>query len=287
MAFYEKPLWKFERLMMTILGTAPRSWSVFHKAMIAWMQDKLWVKGLLKDRLQLPDEKILFVEHHLSHAASAFLCSPFDEAAVLTVDGVGEWVTGTMGYARTTRENGAERTSIHLTREMRFPHSIGLLYSAFTAFLVFEVNEGEYKVMGMAPYGEPKYEDRIRKLLDLKDDGSFALDMSYFCYHYSPEKTFNGRFERLFGRSRDPKARFVTRLTSLYDDPRQATAEEMGRNQFYADIAASIQKVTEEILLRMANHLHRETGMKRLSVAGGVGLNSAANYRILTETPFD
>ncbi|MCS6862855.1 MAG: hypothetical protein NZT92_21330, partial [Abditibacteriales bacterium] len=285
--FYEKPMVKFERLMMTILSSVPRSWKVFREAMIAWMEDKLWIKGLLKEKLHLPDEKLLFVEHHLSHAASAFLCSPFDESAILTVDGVGEWVTGTMGWGRTTRDSGTEKTTIHLTREMRFPHSIGLLYSAFTAFLGFEVNEGEYKVMGMAPYGEPKYVDKVMKLLDLKDDGSFALDMSYFSYHYSPEKTFNGAFESLFGKPREPKARFVTRLTSLFDDTRPPTADELERNQYYADIAASIQKVTEEILLKMANHLHKETGMKKLCIAGGVGLNSVANFRILRETPFE
>jgi len=285
--FYEKPMVKFERLMMTIFGSVPRSWKVFREAMIAWMEDKLWVKGLLKEKLRVPEEKLLFVEHHLSHAASAFLCSPFDESAILTVDGVGEWVTGTMGWGRTTRDNGGEKTTIHLTREMRFPHSIGLLYSAFTAFLGFEVNEGEYKVMGMAPYGEPKYVDKVMQLLDLKDDGSFALDMSYFSYHYSSEKTFNGKFEGMFGPSRNPKARFVTKLTSLFDDTRPATADEIERNQYYADIAASIQKVTEEILLKMANHLHKETGMKKLCIAGGVGLNSVANFRILSETPFE
>jgi carbamoyltransferase len=285
--FYEKPMVKFERLMMSIFGTVPASWKVFREAMIAWMEDKLWIKGLLKEKLNIPAEKLLFVEHHLSHAASAFLCSPFEESAILTVDGVGEWVTGAMGWGRTTRNDKAEKTTINLTHEMRFPHSIGLLYSAFTAFLGFEVNEGEYKVMGMAPYGDPKYVDKVMQLLDLKDDGSFALDMSYFAYHYSPEKTINGKFESLFGPSREPKARFVTKLTSLFDDTRPATEEEMAKNQYYADVAASIQKATEEILIKMAKHLHKETGMKCLSIAGGVGLNSVANYRILSETPFE
>lgn len=285
--FYEKPLMKFERLWMTILGSAPRTGRVFREAMAAWLTDRLWVKGLLRERLRVPPERLLFVEHHVAHAASAFLCSPFDEAAVLTVDGAGEWVTGALGTARTTRADGSERSTIRLHKEMRFPHSIGLLYSAFTAFLGFEVNEGEYKVMGMAPYGEPKYVDRVMQLIDLRDDGSFALDMSRFCFHHSTDRTINRRFEELFGTPRHPKARFVTARTSLYDDPNPPTTEEIERNQYYADVAASIQRVTEEVLLRMARHLHAETGLRNLCLAGGVGLNSVANYRLLRETPFE
>ncbi len=285
--FYEKPLIKFERLMLTLLATVPRSNRVFREAMRAWMEDKLWVKSTLKEKLGLPDSRVFFVEHHLSHAASSFLCSPFEEAAVMTVDGVGEWVTGTLGWAKTTREGGGERTTIRLTKEMRFPHSLGLLYSAFTAFLGFEVNEGEYKVMGMAPYGEPKYVDKVLQLLDLRDDGSFALDLSHFCYHYSADRTINQKFEQVFGTPRDPKARFVTRLTSLFDDPNPPTADELERNQYYADVGASIQQVTEDILLKMARHLYAETGLKRLCLAGGVALNSCANYRLWRETPFE
>jgi len=287
LVFYEKPLLKFERLWMTILGSAPRTGRVFREAMAAWLTDRLWVKGLLRERLRVPADRILFVEHHVAHAASAFLCSPFEEAAVLTVDGVGEWATGALGIARTERTDGAERSTIRLQKEMRFPHSLGLLYSAFTAFLGFEVNEGEYKVMGMAPYGEPKYVDRVFQLLDLREDGSFALDMSRFSYHRSTERTINRRFEELFGEPRHPKARFVTAKTSLYDDPNPPTAQEIERNQYYADVAASIQRVTEEVLLRMARHLHAETGLRNLCVAGGVGLNSVANYRLLRETPFE
>jgi len=285
--FYEKPFIKFERMMMTILGTSPRSLRLFREAMVKWAEEKLWVKSLLKTHLGIGDEKLLFVEHHLSHAASAFLCSPFDEAAILTVEGLGEWTTATMGVGRTTRDNGSETTTLSIQKEMRFPHSLGLLYSAFTAFLGFEVNEGEYKVMGMAPYGEPRFVKEIMKLIDLRGDGSFALDLSYFTYHHSPDQTFSRKFEALFGEPRDRRARFVTRQTSPFDDPNPPTQEEMDRNQRYADIAASIQHVTEEILLKMANTLHSETGSRNLCIAGGVGLNSCANYRIWRETPFE
>src|SRR4030042_1008299 len=161
--FYEKPLVKFERILMTCLGTFPHSWKVFREAMIAWFDEKLWIKSRLMSHLGVPAEKVLFVDHHTAHAASAFFCSPFKEAAVLTVDGVGEWTTGTMGIA-TASWDGQGKNAIKQTHEMRFPHSLGLLYSAFTAFLGFEVNEGEYKVMGMAPYGQPRYQDKVYKL---------------------------------------------------------------------------------------------------------------------------
>src|SRR5205809_7206025 len=159
--------------------------------MLHRLLDKLWVKNLIQQHLAVGTDRILFSEHHLSHAASAFFCSPFEDAAVLTVDGVGEWATATMGVGR--------GTTLTLEREMRFPHSLGLLYSVFTAFLGFEVNEGEYKVMGMAPYGEPRYAEDVRKLVRLNDDGGFSLDMDYFYYHRSPDTAFNARFERLFG----------------------------------------------------------------------------------------
>lgn len=284
--FYEKPFLKFERLLQTLTATFPRSARVFREAMMAWLGEKLWMKSLLRDHVGVDPDRILFVEHHLSHAASTFFCSPFREAAILTIDGVGEWTTTTLGKATADWGDGSGKNEILLTKELHFPHSLGLLYSAFTAFLGFQVNEGEYKVMGMAPYGEPRYVDKIFKLIELQRDGSFHLDMSYFSYHYHTERTFNEKFEALFGRPRDPRARFVTSKTSLYDDPNPPTNEELGRNQYYADIAASIQKVTEEVLLRMTTHLYGETGLDHLCIAGGVGYNSVANYRILQETPF-
>jgi carbamoyltransferase len=174
--FYEKPFVKFERILTTALQSVPRSWKVFGDAMTTWMLDKLWVKNLFRAELGISNDKILFSEHHLSHAASTFLCSPFDESAILTIDGVGEWACATFGRGR-----GNE---VSLLREVRFPHSVGLLYSAFTAFLGFEVNEGEYKVMGMAPYGEPKYVDKVREVFRTEADGSLWLDMSYFCFHH-------------------------------------------------------------------------------------------------------
>ncbi len=284
--FYEKPFRKFERLLMSVLAGYPRSGAVFRDSMIAWLGDKLWVKNLIQEQLGVPAEKILFMEHHLSHAASALYSSPFEEAAVMTVDGVGEWSTATLGRG-TAQWDGKGENRIDLFAELRFPHSLGLLYSAFTAFLGFEVNEGEYKVMGMAPYGSPKYEDKVLKLLKLYEDGSFDLDMSYFSFYYHREKTFRRKFMDLFGEPRSPRARFVTAQTSLYDDPIPSTREERERNQYYADVAASIQKVTEDVVIRMARHLHRRTGLKKLCLAGGVALNSVANYRLLKETPFE
>ena len=281
--FYEKPLVKFERILMTALGTFPRSWETFGEAMIAWFDGKLWIKSLLVERIGVPAEKVLFVDHHMSHAASAFFCSPFEEAAILTIDGVGEWTTATMGRAQADW-SGQGENSITLTREMRFPHSLGLLYSAFTAFLGFQVNEGEYKVMGMAPYGQPRYVDKIDRLFKVCDDGSFRVDMSYFSYHYSPRNTFNGKFVELFGEPRVPESEFFTATT----DPKlSANDPAVKKNQCYADVAASIQLVTEETMLKMARQAHRETGLKKLCMAGGVALNSVANGRILRETPFE
>jgi carbamoyltransferase len=283
--FYEKPFLKFERILLTIMDTFPKSSKAFREAMSIWLAEKLWVKNIIRERVKLPVDKILFVDHHLSHAASAMFCSPFDEAALLSTDGVGEWTTTAIGRGKASWQNG--ENSIELMSQLKFPHSVGLLYSAFTAYLGFEVNEGEYKVMGMAPYGEPKYMDKVYKLLDLKHDGSFDLDLDYFSHHYHTERTFSSKFEALFGRvPRNPKARFVTSRTSLYDDLNPPTSNELENNQFWADIAASIQKVTEDILLRMANHLHDRTGLSKLCIAGGVGLNSAANYRIFRETAF-
>ena len=293
--FYEKPFLKFERIMLSVLQGFPQTWTVFREAMISWLTEKLWIKGALLTKLDIPDEKLLFVEHHLSHAASAFFCSPYDEAAILTVDGVGEWTTATIGRAtadwgQTAGQNGggpAAANRIELFSETRFPHSLGLLYSAFTAFLGFQVNEGEYKVMGMAPYGQPTRMDDVYKLIRVGDDGSFELDMDYFAFHRSTSRTFSDKFVRLFGEPRVHESAFYTPLTHPkknhpnWDD---ATAQ---RNQYYADIAASIQQATEDVMLKMARHAHQRTGSKRLCIAGGVALNSVANGRIQRETPFE
>ncbi len=280
--FFEKPFRKFDRILMTALQTYPQSWKVFRESMISWMIDKLWVGSTLQTELGVSKEKVLFCEHHLSHAASAYLCSPFDEAAILTVDGVGEWVTATYGIG-----HGSD---IRLLKQIEFPHSIGLLYSAFTAFLGFEVNEGEYKVMGMAPYGVPRYVDKVWKLVKQNRDGSFSLDMDYFCFHHSTDQTYNRKFVALFGEPRPRKLQFFTKETGFpkyFGEPPGNYNELCDLNQHYADVAASIQRVTEELLLNMANHLYRETGLKQLCIAGGVGLNSVANTRILNETPFE
>jgi len=281
-AFFEKPFLKFERILMTSLQMFPWALPVFREGMVSWLLDKLWVSALITETLGVPRERILFSEHHLSHAASAFLCSPFEEAAILTVDGVGEWATATYGVGR-----GSE---IQLHRQIQFPHSLGLLYSAFTAFLGFEVNEGEYKVMGMAPYGEPRYLDKVWKLIRTNGDGSFVLNMEYFSFHHSAERTYSRRFLDLFGEPRPPDLHFFTEASgypSYFGTP-PGNFQELARlNQHYADVAASIQRATEEVLLNMANHLQRQTGLRRLCLAGGVALNSVANGRILRETAFD
>jgi carbamoyltransferase len=279
--FYEKPFVKFERILTTALQAVPRSWKVFGDAMTTWLLDKLWVKNIIRVKLGVPNDKILFSEHHLSHAASTFLCSPFDEAAILTVDGVGEWACATFGRGR--------GTDVSLLREIRFPHSVGLLYSAFTAFLGFEVNEGEYKVMGMAPYGEPRYVDKVEKLYRIERDGSLWLDMDHFSFHHSTTRTFNGKFTELFGEPRDPDWLFFTQQSGFptyFGDKPSDFARIAERNQYYADIAASIQHCTEEIVLTMVRALHAETGLEHLCLAGGVALNSVANGRVLRETPF-
>ena len=257
--FYDKPLLKFERLLETYLAFAPRGFRSFLKAMPLWLHEKLHLPRQMSKGLQGGYKKrYLFTEHHESHAASAFFPSPFDEAAILTVDGVGEWATATCGFGRQNR--------IALTHEIRFPHSLGLLYSALTYFCGFKVNSGEYKLMGLAPYGEPRYERLIyEKLVDLKADGSFRLDMSYFNYCQGLTMT-SPRLARLLG---GPPRRPESPIT-----------------QREMDLAASMQHVTEEILLRAARHVHRQTGMKNLCLAGGVALNCVANGRILREGPF-
>lgn len=280
--FFEKPFRKLDRILASVLQTYPQSWKVFRESMIGWVLDKLWVASTLQSELGIDRAKILFSGHHLSHAASAFLCSPFQEAAILTVDGVGEWSTASCGLGRDTE--------IRLTKEINFPHSLGLLYSAFTAFLGFEVNEGEYKVMGMAPYGTPRYVDKVWKLVRQNRDGSFSLDMDYFCFHYSADRMFNRRFVGLFGEPRPVNLPFFTESTGYprYFGPRPADYVAQSRvNQHYADLAASIQHVVEELLIGMAKNLHKETGLNKLCIAGGVGLNSVANTRILREAGFD
>lgn len=284
--FYEKPLQKFERILQTTLQTFPQSWGVFRESMITWFNDKLWIKGEILTKLNIPDEKLHFVEHHLSHAASAFFCSPYDEAAILTVDGVGEWTTATIGQA-TADWDGKGKNQINLFGEVKFPHSLGLLYSAFTAFLGFQVNEGEYKVMGMAPYGQPTRVDDVYKLFEVGDDGSFRLNMEYFSFHHSTSKTFNGNFTKVFGDPRVHESEFYTPTTHPKKDHPQWDERTANLNQHYANIAASIQCVTEETMIKMANYAYRRTGLKKLCMAGGVALNSVANGRILRETPIE
>ncbi len=281
--FYEKPMAKFERILKTNLSAFPHSWRAFGEAMGAWLSDKLWVKAHFQSKLGIPPEKILFVDHHIAHAASAFYASPFEEAAILTIDGVGEWTTTSKGVGNASWEDGG-KNQITLTHEQRFPHSLGLLYSAFTAFLGFRVNNGEYKVMGMSPYGDPNHIDKIEKLFKVYDDGSFWVDLDYFSYHYSPDTTFSDKFISLFGQPRVHESDFYTPKTHPDVSPNDPKAKE---NQYYADIAASIQRVTEETILKLLNSLHKETGLNKVCMAGGVALNSKANGRLLRETPFD
>lgn len=279
--FYEKPLLKFERILITSMSTYPRSLTFFRESMITWFNEKLWVKSHLLEKLQIPSQKLLFVEHHLSHAASSFFASPYDEAAILTVDGVGEWTTAAIGKG-TGNFAQPDQNSLKLVKEMRFPHSVGLLYSAFTAYLGFRVNNGEYKVMGMAPFGEPRFVDKVHRVVNIQDDGSIHLDLDYFSFQYSATSTYNKKFVDLFGPRRSPEREFFTAQTN----PELAGAE-AEENQRFADIAASIQAVTEEIVIKMANEAHRQTRSKNLCMAGGVALNSVANGKILEHTPFD
>ena len=274
---HEKPMLKLERFLTSTLAYWPKAGSLFQDGTVSWMKQKLWIQAKVTEELGIPREKILFVEHHMSHAASAFFCSPFEDAAVLTVDGVGEWATATMGVAKSSP------CDIKLTHEMRFPDSLGLLYSTFTAFLGFEVNEGEYKVMGMAPYGEPRYLEQLNKVAQLFDDGSLRLEPSYFSYQYSTQRSFSRRFVDLFGEPRDPDLAFFTGRA----DTEQGPEVLMRRNQHYADVAASVQHFTEQALVKMAAHLRRSTGARKLCLAGGVGLNSVANTKLLRNAGFE
>ena len=283
--FYEKPLPKFQRILLSHLHTFPRSWRVFREAMLAWFGDKLWAQRTILNSLPgIPADKVLFVDHHLSHAASAAFCSPFkEEMAILTLDGVGEWTTTASGRATPDWESG-QNNRIELTEELRFPHSLGLLYSAFTAWLGFKVNSGEYKVMGLAPYGQPRYMDKLNKVIAVEGDGSFRLNMDLFSYHYSLTDTYNEKFCKLFGPPRPPEAPFFTKSTGDDLTGREKAAEE---NQYYADVAASVQLTTEETVLKMVDTLHKKTGLKKLALAGGVALNSVMNGRIMRESAFD
>ena len=258
--FYDKPFLKFERLLETYLAYAPAGFNSFLSALPLWFRQKLHLPRELSRGLGgVYKKRFIFTEHHESHAASAFFPCPFEEAAILTLDGVGEWATASFGVGRGNK--------IELTHELRFPHSLGLLYSAFTYFTGFKVNSGEYKLMGLAPYGEPRFTDVIyEKLLDLKEDGSFRMDMSYFNYCQGLTMT-SRRFDELFG-----------------GPPRKPESPVTQREM---DIAASIQQVTEDVMLRCARHVHAKTGMTRLCLAGGVALNCVGNGRILREGPFD
>ena len=256
--FYDKPLLTFERLLETHLGTAPKGLQLYWKSMSVWLSQKLWIPQEVCRGLGA-DVQVLFGEHHESHAASAFYPSPFEEAAILTTDGVGEWTTTSFGFGR--------GTELHTLGEIEFPHSLGLLYTAFTYFTGFKPNSGEYKLMGLAPYGEPRYADRILdKILALAEDGSFRLNLDYFNYVAGLTMTSGA-------------------MDDLFDGP--ARTPETPLSQREMDIAASCQKVTEEVLLRMAATAHRETGMKNLCLAGGVALNCVGNGRILREGPFE
>jgi len=259
-AFYEKPLVKFERLLETYLAFAPSGFGSFLMAIPVWLKEKLWQNRSLKQAIPGADRaKLIFTEHHESHAASAFFPSPFEEAAILTLDGVGEWCTTTWGVGRGNR--------LELKQQITFPHSLGLLYSAFTYHCGFKVNSGEYKLMGLAPYGRPVYADLIRKhLIDIRPDGSFWMDMQYFNYCQGLTMTSKA-FSRLF------------------DMPPRKPESQL--EQKHMDMAASIQLVTEEIVLKIAGHVHQQTGLKNLVLAGGVALNCVANGRLLREGPFD
>lgn len=264
--FYDKPFLKFERLLETYLAFAPRGFRSFQKAIPVWIKEKLFQKKMLYKELREMgfdgdvESRLLFSEHHLSHAASAFFASPFEEAAVLTMDGVGEWATTSFGIGR--------GKDLKIAREIHFPHSLGLLYSAFTYYTGFKVNSGEYKVMGLAPYGEPRYKDTIlNELMDLKEDGTFRLDLSYFDYCTGLTMT-NEKFHRLFG-----------------GPPRKPESELL--EQKHMDLAASIQSATEEVVLRLTRSLAKETGLKNLCLAGGVALNCVANGHVLRDGRFE
>jgi carbamoyltransferase len=269
--FYEKPMLKLERIVTMALREWPRSFSSFPKAMRSSLGEKLWVKGIIQSWLGIPSRKILFAEHHRSHAAAAFLTAPTPEAAILTADGVGEWATVSVGRGKRGDRNG-HGTSVDLLREIRFPHSLGMLYSTFTAFLGFPVNEGEYKVMGLAAYGTARRADDVRKVVERTGDGSFQLVMRFFAFQSSGTRSYSRHFIDLFGPPRAPW------------EPLDPATDE-GRR--FADIAASVQLVLEEILIDMCTRLYEETGLPDLCLGGGVALNGVCNARILRESGFE
>lgn len=279
--FYEKPFWKFQRILLSTLSSYPFAYRLFAKAIITWFSEKLWVRSIIAKEIGIDPKKILFVPHHISHAASSFYPSGFDKSAILTMDGVGEWTTATIGIG--------QQNKLTILKEMRFPHSLGLLYSVFTAFLGFEVNDGEYKVMGMAPYGKPKFLNKIKKIVKVYSDGSIALDMNYFSFHYSHNKAFSSKFVELFGKPRPASMHFFTQSSgypSYFGDKPKDYKKMCLENQKYADIAASIQKFTEDVILKLAETVYRKTRMENLCIAGGVGLNSVANGILLKKGPF-
>lgn len=279
--FYEKPFWKFQRILLSTLVSWPLAVRLFAKAMVTWLADKLWVRSIITDELKIDPKKVLFVPHHISHAASSFYPSGFSEAAILTFDGVGEWTTTTWGAGK-----GLE---LAILEEIKFPHSLGLLYSVFTAFLGFEVNDGEYKVMGMAPYGKPKYLDKVYKLVKTYGDGSFRLNMGYFTYHRSADQAYGAQFVELFGEPRPKDLHFFTKSSgypSYFGEKPENYDELCALNQKYADIAASIQAFCEETILKLAGYVFKKTKMENLCIAGGVGLNSVANGLLLRKGPF-
>jgi carbamoyltransferase len=266
--FYEKPMLKFERILTMALRGFPRTWGSFPRAMQNALGGKLWVKGIIRSQLGVRTDRILFCEHHQSHAAAAFLTAPTKSAAILTADGVGEWATLTLGRGEVDE---AGRTRIELSRELRFPHSLGMLYSTFTAYLGFPVNEGEYKVMGLAAYGKPTYEELLKRIARRTPDGGVALDLSWFDFHQSARHSYSRKLVAELGPPREPW------------DPIDLTTAD-GRR--YADVAASVQRVLEEILVDLARRLQRETGLQDLCLGGGVALNGVANARILRESGF-
>jgi carbamoyltransferase len=265
--FYERPMLKFDRILTCALRSFPHSWRTFPDAMKSSLGEKVWVRGTISSHLGLPARKILFARHHQSHAAAAFLTSPTDRAAILTADGVGEWATLTVGHGARTKDG----TTITLLREIRFPHSLGMLYSAFTAYLGFAINEDEYKVMGLAGYGQPTMVDKVRRLIRPTDDGAFALDLDYFEFHSTARRSYSSRFVDLFGPPRHP-----------YEPIDLGSAD----GQRFADCAASVQRVVEDTLVTLARSLHAETGLSDLCLGGGVALNGVANARILAESGF-
>lgn len=255
--FYEKPFLKFERIFLNSINYAPKTLNFFKESMKKWFFDDLWIKSKILSELQLHPKKLFFCQHHLSHAASSFFCSPFKKSAILTIDAVGEWMTTSWGIA--------EGNNITLKEEIRFPHSLGLLYSTFTDFTGFEVNEGEYKMMGLAPFGKPRYVNEISKLVNVCEDGSYSINLDYFSYQYSLKGSYSNKFEQLFGKKNLNPEKVIP---------------------YFADIAASIQFFTEEILIKIAKNIKKQTKQNNLCYGGGVALNSSANWRIYQESGF-